>query len=306
MLDSRRLHMFSTVVATGSMTAAANHLGYTASAVSQSVAALEKETGVVLLEKAGRGIRPTQAGLVLASHAEVVVSALREAEAAMKALAAGEAGRLRLAAFSTAGAALVPRAMARFRTAHPAVELDLTVAEDDEAIAALRAGHIDVAVIAIDGGALESVDDDLERTQILIDPYRAILPRDHHLSGRRTVALCDLAGDPWVATASARCNARAVITTACTDAGFEPRFAIEAEEFSTVVGFVGAGLGVALVPLLALGAIPDTVRVRPLRSNEPVRHVYAVTRRSTARDPIVEAVVDALRVSAHSYLTAAA
>lgn len=306
MLDSRRLHMFSTVVATGSMTAAANHLGYTASAVSQSVAALEKETGVVLLEKAGRGIRPTQAGLVLASHAEAVVGALREAEAAVKALAAGEAGRLRLAAFSTAGAALVPRAMARFRTAHPAVELDLTVAEDDEALAALRAGHIDVGLIAIDGGELEPVDDDLQRTLILVDPYRAILPRDHHLSSRKTVSLCDLSSDPWVATVSARCNARTVIAGACIDAGFEPRFAIEAEEFSTVVGFVGAGLGVALVPLLALGAIPDSVRVRPLRGGEPVRHVYAVTRRSSAGDPIVEGVVEALRVSAHSYLTAAA
>lgn len=306
MLDSRRLHMFATVVSTGSMTAAANHLGYTASAVSQSVAALERETGVVLLEKAGRGIRPTQAGLVLAAHADAVTATLREAEAAIKALAAGEAGRLRLAAFSTAGAALVPRAMARFSSSHPAVQLDLTVAEDDEALAALRAGHIDVGVIAIDGGPLEMVDDDLDRTEILIDPYRAILPRDHHLAGRRTVALNDLANEAWVATASARCNARAVVSEACVSAGFTPRFAIEAEEFSTVVGFVGAGLGVALVPLLALGAIPDSVRVRPLRGKEPVRHVYAVTRRSTIGDPIVEAVVDALRVSAHSYLSAVA
>lgn len=305
MLDSRRLHMFATVVSTGSMTAAANHLGYTASAVSQSVATLERETGVVLLEKAGRGIRPTQAGLVLAEHAERVVASLREAESAMKALAAGEAGRLRLATFSTAGAALVPRAMARFRAAHRAVDLDLTVGEDDEALAALRAGRIDVAVIAFDGEEPADVGDDLQLTRILVDPYRAVLPRGHHLAGRRTVALADLARESWVATASARCNARAVVSQACSEAGFEPRFAIEAEEFSTVLGFVGAELGVALVPLLALGAVPDTVRVRPLRGHEPVRHVYAVVRRSAADDPIAEAMVEALRVSAHAYLSAA-
>lgn len=306
MLDSRRLQVFTTVVNTGSMAAAANVLGYTASAVSQNVAALERETGTVLLEKSGRGIRPTQAGLLLAEHADAVVARLREAEAALQAFAAGEAGRLRLAAFSTAGAALIPRALARFRAGHAAVELDLLVSEDDEALAQLRAGHIDVALIAVDGPQEQDGPDDLERTHILADPYRVILPRDHHLAGRRTVSLADLDGEAWVATASPRCNVRQVVASACSDAGFEPRFSIEAQEFATVVGFVGAGLGVALVPLLALGAVPDSVRVRPLRGGEPVRHVYAVTRRSNAEDPIAAAMVDALQISAHSWMSTAA
>lgn len=305
MLDSRRLQVFTTVVNTGSMAAAANVLGYTASAVSQNVAALERETGTVLLEKAGRGIRPTQAGLLLAEHADAVVARLREAEAALKAFAAGEAGRLRLAAFSTAGAALIPRAMARFRAGHAAVELDLSVAEDEEALALLRAGHIDVALIAVDGPGQEHVADDLVRTHILADPYRVILPRDHRLAGRRTVSLAELADEAWVSTSSPRCNVRQIVEAACTDAGFEPRFSIEAEEFATVVGFVGADLGVALVPLLALGAVPDSVRVRPLRGGEPVRHVYALTRRSNADDPIVAALVDALQISAHAWMSAA-
>ena len=306
MLDSRRLQVLSAVVSSGSITAAANVLGYTPSAVSQTVAALERETSTVLLEKAGRGIRPTQAGLLLAEHAEVILDKLRSAEAALRALKSGDAGRLRLAAFSTAGASLVPRAMARFAAAHRAVELDLAVAEDDEALAQLRAGTIDLAVIAVDGEPLPDVDDDLVRTPVLVDPYRVILPREHPLSARRTVPLKDLADDAWISTASARCNARAVLVGACETAGFTPRFAIEAEEFATVVGFVGEGLGVALVPLLALGSPPDSVRVRHVRGEGPVRYVYAVTRKTNADDPLVRAMVEALRTSAQSSVTAAA
>lgn len=306
MLDSRRLQVLTAVVSTGSITAAANQLGYTPSAISQNIGALERETSTVLLEKAGRGVRPTAAGLLLAQHAEAILDRLREAEAALKALASGEAGRFRLAAFSTAGASLVPRAMARFSAAHRAVQLDLMVGEDDDALAQLRAGNIDLAVIAIDGQPLPEINDDLVRTHVLVDPYRVILPRDHGMAVRRAVSIKDLGEDAWIATASGRCNARAVVVEACEEAGFEPRFTIEAEEFATVVGFVGEGLGVALVPLLALGSTPETVRVRPLRGDEPVRHVYAVTRRANADDPLVRAMVEALRSSAQATASAAA
>lgn len=305
MLDARRLHVLATVVDAGSISGAAAALGYTSSAVSQTISALERETQMALLEKAGRGIRPTQAGVLLAGHGAAVAERLEEAERALRALRSGQAGRLRLAAFSTAGASLVPRAMARFRAGHPSVELDLAVAEDDDALAQLRAGQIDVAVIA-DDGAPSATPDDLVRHDVLVDPYRVILPRDHRLAGRRTIALGDLEGEAWIATASARCNARSVVIGACADAGFEPRFAIEAEEFAAAVGFVGAGLGVALVPLLAVGTAPDTVRVRPVRGKEPVRHVYALTRRATAGDAAIGAMVEALQTAAIPHAGAAA
>lgn len=305
MLDSRRLQVLATVVDAGSITAAAGVLGYTPSAVSQNITALERESGVALLEKAGRGIRPTQAGLLLADHAAGVIARLHEAEAALKALRAGEAGRLRLAAFSTAGASLVPRAMSRFRAVNRAVELDLAVAEEDEALAHLRSGRIDLSVVALDDPAQADVTDDLARTHVLTDPFRVIVPRDHRLAGRRSIALADLADDPWIATASARCSARALVVGACAAVGVTPRFAIEAEEFATAVGFVAAGLGVTLVPLLALGAVPDSVRVRPVRGQEPSRHVYAVSRRTNADDPTVAAMVRALAESARSFATGA-
>jgi DNA-binding transcriptional LysR family regulator len=305
MLDARRLEVLRTVVEAGSVTAAAAVLGYTPSAVSQSLAALERTAGIPLFERAGRGIRPTQAGRLLAEHAEGVGVRLREAETALAALRAGREGRLRLAAFATAGATLVPQALARFRADHPGVQLDLGVAETAEAMAQLRAGQVDLAVIAEHGDPPAMADRGLVHSRLLADPYRLVLPRSHRLAGRGAVALGDLAGDPWVATASARCNCLPTVTAACELAGFVPDFTIEADEFATTLGFVAAGLGVAMVPLLALGAVPDSVRVRRIRGGEPVRQVYAVTRRRAAEQVALRALAAALRQSARSYLAVA-
>ena len=302
MLDVRRLQMLNAVVSAGSITGAAAALGYTASAVSQSVAALERESGAVLLEKVGRGVRPTQAGLLLAEHGGAVLDRLSQAEAALHALQSGQAGHLRLAAFATAGAALVPRALARFRQLHAQVKLDLVVAETDEALAQLHDGSIDLAVIVFDGdGGAEDLPDDLSHVPLLIDPYRLTLPRSHRLANKRTVALEDLADDDWIATSSLRCSCVAVMTAACERAGFTPRLAIEADEFATALGFVSAGIGVALMPSLALGSVPDDVRVRRLRDDAPVRNVVAVTRRSAAAEQPVRSMLDALAASARSY-----
>ena len=305
MLDIRRLQVLATVVEAGSITAAASVLGYTPSAISQSVAALERESGTALIEKAGRGIRPTKAGLLLAEHAEAVLAAVHEAEVALASLAAGEAGRIQVAAFATAGANLVPRALARFQLTHRSVELDLHVEDTEEALASLRAGRIDVAVIALDDPIVGGLGDDLKHHHLLDDPYRVVLPRDHRLAGRRVIALKDLSSDVWVGTASTRCNSRALITAACADEGFVPRFTMEADEFATALGFVGAGLGVALLPVLALGSLPESVRVRRIRGRTPVRHVYAVTRPAIARDTPVRDMIQAMADSAALYPLAA-
>lgn len=304
MLDPRRLQAVCAVVQTGSVTAAAALLGYTPSAVSQNIAALEKETATTLFEKSGRGVRPTAAALLLAEHGEAVISRLYEAETALDSLRAGESGRIRLAAFFTAGATLVPQALALFRSVHPSVGLDLGVAETDEAMAQLRSGSIDVAVIAEADGPPES--DGLVHTHLLDDPYRVILPRAHRLASRRSIALTDLSDDPWVGTTCAAAKCAAIALEACIGAGFAPQIAIESDEFATTVGFVAAGLGVALVPLLALGAIPEDVRVRPVRGEQPRRRVYAVIRPASSGQPTVSVMVDALRRSAAAYVTPAA
>jgi DNA-binding transcriptional LysR family regulator len=305
MLDVRRLEVLNAVVEAGSITRAATSLGYTPSALSQSLAALERDVKTALFEKFGRGIRPTQAGLLLAEHAQAVMAQLEQAEAALDALRSGRAGRLRVAAFASAGATLVPRALAHFKDRYRGVEIDLTMAETDEALASLRAGNIDLAVV----GEHSEVGDragDLVYTHLLDDPYRVVLPRSHPAAKKRSVPLEDLSQEAWISTASARCNTLEPVTNACVRAGFTPRFALEADEFTTTVGFVAAGLGVAMVPMLALSSVPESVRVSRIRGPEPSRYVYSVTRSATSDDAIVDAMQEALGVSAGSYLRSVA
>lgn len=306
MLDARRLEVLRTVVAERSVSQAAAVLGYTPSAVSQAVSALERELGLPLLEKAGRGIRPTQAALLLAEHACAVSERLAAAHKAIEDFRAGRRGKVGVAAFATAGAALVPRAIADYRAKHPEVQLDIEIAETDQALTRLRAGDIDVAVVAEHRELDEKNVRDLIVTHLLEDPYRLVVPRSHPSAKRRSVDLAELSAESWIATSSGRCNSLPVLTDACAVAGFSPNLAIEADEFSTTLGFVGVGLGVSLVPLLALNALPTDVAVTRVKGQDPKRYVYALARKGDSSLVMVTEMVDALRISAGSRLHAVA
>ncbi len=297
-LDVRRLRVLKAVVEAGSVTAAAQRLGYTPSAVSQHVAALEREAGTTLLERSGRGVRPTRAGLLLAEHAGAVLARLAEAENALVALRAGQSGRLGITAFPTAGATLVPAAVGRFRVRRPGVHLDVTVAETDEATDAVRSGRVDVGVTVEPSAPGSGRADDLVHVHLLADPFRVVLPRGHRLASRRRIDIGELAAEPWVATSSCPASCQQQAVDACAAAGFTPRFTVQADDYPATQGYVAVGLGVALVPVLGLGGVHDGVVVRRLRDPEPVRHVYAVTRRSTTRDGAVPVMLDALRDAA--------
>src|ERR671912_974801 len=146
MLDVRRMRVLREVAARGSFSAAAESLSFTQSAVSQQVAALEREAGAVLVERSARGVRLTQAGEAVVRHADAILAKLSEAEAELEAIAGLRGGRLRMAAFESAAATIMPVAIARFAEQHPAVELSLGLLEPEEAVAALRAGDIDLAI----------------------------------------------------------------------------------------------------------------------------------------------------------------
>jgi DNA-binding transcriptional LysR family regulator len=297
-LDLRRLQALHAVVATGSVKDAAARLGYTPSAVSQHITTLERETRTVLLEPAGRGVRPTAAGQLLAGHAASLLDRLAEAEAALAALNAGEAGVLRLASFATAGAELIPPALARVRTALPNLEISLRVAECDDALGMLRRGMLDVAVIeahpipaAVDGG--------LTYQPLLTDPFRIVVPRGHRLAAKRVIALSDTADEPWI---DLRCEVgccRAATSAAFEQAGFTPRRVVEADDYWPAQGFVAARLGLALIPALALGVLHDGVAVRRLhRASQPERHVLAVTRPAISSTVPVQAMITGLQAEA--------
>lgn len=301
-LDLRRLRILRAVVRTGSVRAAAVQLGYTPSAVSQHVTALEREAGTVLLEKAGRGIRPTDAARLLADVADDVLDRLADAESALAALRAGRTGRLHLRSFPSAGAALVPPAVAALRTRFPDLELVLGVAEPDQALHALRAGEVDVAVVvepyAPDEQPHEAGADGLTLVHLLDDPYSVLIPTSHPLTDAEDIDLADLAGEAWVDTASAPGHCQAAALEACRTAGFTPSYVVQADEYPTTMGFVAAGLGVALVPALALGFVHDRVRVKPVRGVQPVRHVYAAVRSARAGETVVQGAIQALQDAA--------
>ena len=303
MLDVRRLRVLSAVVDTGSMAAAADVLGYTPSAVSQHLAALEREAGTALLERAGRGVRPTAAGALLAEHAAAILARLVEAEAALADLVAGRIGRLGVMFFPTAGASLVPPAVAAFHRRHPAVELRLEIAEPAAALPAVTDASTDVAVV-VDLRRLpqdRAPADGLSWVHLLDDPYHVVLPAGHRLARRRTLRLSDIADEPWVQTASVPGPCQDVILGACDRAGFRPRVAVDADDYPTTQGLVAAGVGVALVPGLALGAVHPEVVVRPIREHRPVRHIHAVVRDVRALHPTVRTFLDALLDAAHAH-----
>lgn len=299
MLDVRRLRVLRAVVDTGSVTGAAARLSYTPSAISQQLSTLERETGLALVERQGRGLRATDAGRMLAEHAGAVLDRLTEAEAAIGALRDGRTGRVTVAAFSTAGSSLVPVALRDFRRAHPGIAVDVTVAEPDDAVERVRAGRCDVAVVV---GTRDLAG--LHCRHLLDDPYRVVLPADHPLAGRPRVRLADLAADAWIGTASAPGYCQQQVVDACAAAGFTPAYALEADEYPATQGYAAAGLGVALVPRLALGAVAAGVVVRRVDGPEPVRRVSVVTRPALLATPGVPAMLAAFGSAAASHLAA--
>jgi DNA-binding transcriptional LysR family regulator len=301
-MDLRRLRALQAVVETGSVTAAADQVGYTPSAVSQHIAALERETGAVLFERVGRGIRPTDAGRLLAEHARDLLSKVAEAEAAIMALQSGNVGTLRVVYFPTAGASLIPPALATLRRELPHLEVALRVAERDDSMPLLRQGEADVVVTVEDFARGEAPRDGLAWVHLLDDPYRLVLPRGHRLAGRRVIDLAELANENWVETMCSIGCCHEASNKAFRNAGFEPHRTVEADEYWPAQGFVAAGLGVAIIPSLGLGVLHDSVVVRRLRrDNEPVRHVWAATRPALLGNTPVKTMLRALEEAAGAH-----
>jgi DNA-binding transcriptional LysR family regulator len=311
MLNVQRLKVLREVVAQGSFSEAASALNYTQSAVSQAIATLESEAGVPLIERDRRGVRPTSAGDLLAEHAGRILTQLDAAEAELGAIAGIAGGELRMASFPTAGATLMPLAIASFRSAHPEVTLSLVEGEPEELVPRLRDGEFDLGLIfEFEGtGALGP---GLRSTPLFNDPMKLALPKGHRLAGAKRVApdgapshqrvtLQDLAEDAWVQTSEESACARHVVRV-CRAAGFEPRVSFESDDYLTVQGLVAAGVGVALIPQLALTqSVSYDIAVRELEPQAPVRHVVVATPGSGVSLPAAAAMLDLLQDTARQY-----
>lgn len=295
MLDVRRLSVLKEVAARGSFSAAAESLAYTQSAVSQQIAALEREAGTRLVERNARGVRLTDAGRILVGHAEAILARLADAEAELEELAGLRAGRLSLLSFASAGATLMPEAIARFRERHPGVELTLAPAEPDEALLAVKAGDADIALDIVTTWHKASQDDGLRRTHLLDDPLYLVLPAGHPQAERRKVRLEDLADESWLlGSCDASCPDSEVLLRACAAAGFEPRIGFNSDDYGAIQGFVAAGVGVSLIPDLALISVREDVVVRSLGARPPMRRIEAVSSAAGYLSPAKQAMLDVL------------
>jgi DNA-binding transcriptional LysR family regulator len=301
MLDVRRLRVLHAVSSYGSVTAAAAALGYSAPAVSQQLAALEREVGMRLSERAGRGIELTPAAAILVAHTDALLTRLDAAESDLAALRDQIAGRVALAAFPSAGATTVPAAWAALAHVAPNVQVELTEMEPDESLPAMARGGIDVTVAHEYDLLPRPLDPLFERRELARDPVLLAVPASSPLTG--PVPLAGLAGQPFLAPRPGTSCAE-MIQRACARAGFVPRVVARATDFAVLLGLVAAGAGLTLVPELATHNLPPGVRL--LSPAEPVtRQIFTVSRRGGDRKPAVRVVLDALAEAAQDRPAAA-
>jgi DNA-binding transcriptional LysR family regulator len=284
MLHPGRLRVLTEVVSHGSFSGAADALSYTQSAVSQAIARLEAETGATLVVRDRAGVRPTAAGATLLEHAESILASIEAAQADLDALLGLRAGRLRMASFPSAGATLMPQAIATFRERHPDIALSLAEGEPDEIAPRLRSGEIDLALLFEFPGEGDPLTAGLRTMVLLDDPLQVAVPQAHRLAAKPALSLSDLRAEAWVQTSAASPCARHVVRL-CLAAGYEPRVAFESDDYETVQGLVAAGVGVALIPRLALTRVRPGLVVRELAPTSPTRTILAATPPGAAAAP---------------------
>jgi DNA-binding transcriptional LysR family regulator len=273
MLDLRRLRAFREVARRGSFSAAADALSFTQPSISRQIAMLESEVGAQLLERDPRRVRLTQAGELLIEHAEAVLARLDAAHAQLDALTGLESGRLRMSAFASANAWLVPEALRRFAARHPGVELSLARVDPGTECVALRSGDVDLALITTLDVDTPQCREAIETIRILEDEYYLALPREHRLADREHVAFKELAHETWIEGAHPDCLGD--VTELSTLIGAEPRIGFHCDDWTGKQALVAAGVGIMLCPRLAMGDVRADVVVRRLPRALAPRTVYA-------------------------------
>ncbi|AKH84344.1 transcriptional regulator [Streptomyces sp. CNQ-509] len=316
MFDARHLRVLRAVAATGSFSAAARELGLTQPAVSQQMKALEQTAATPLLVRAGRELRLTEAGEALVRHAGGILAGLAAAEDEIAALAGLRAGRVRLVSFPSGSSTIVPGALAAMREAHPGTRISLVDAEPPRSVEMLREGECEIALAfhyppagetvpergadaaAAGGGAAgEPVDgwDGLVVRPLLADRLLCLVPEGHPAAAAGRVELAELAAQPVIAGCP-RC--RRHLVELCERAGFAPRIDFATDDYPAVVGLVRAGLGTAVLPGLAVRAVPPRGVVTVPLTPEARREVVALTLPDLARVPAVAAMLDRLAAAA--------
>lgn len=293
MID-HRIRVLRVLADQGTVTAAAQALSYTPSAVSHQLRSLSRDLGIRLLEPSGRGVRLTLAARVLLRRSDELYTRWEEIRAELAAVGQQEQALLRLCGFSTAAASLLPAAAAAAKRQFPYCSVRIIEADPEECFEMLLADRADLAVVVATASIPPSSDRRFDQQSLWDDPLDLLVPEEHRFASRDSVSLREAADEDWILDRPGRPLHRLVLA-ACAEAGFRPYGAHEAADWDTGAALVGAGLGVGLVPRLArLPAGGRTVRVPLSGEPTPSRHVLTGVRRGSRGQPVIAAALDAL------------
>ena len=300
MLELRRLRLLSELHARGTIAAVADALQFTPSAVSQQLAMLEREAGVPLIERAGRGVRLTDAALVLVEHAEALLERTARAEADLAAAAGTVAGRGRIAGFESVALQLALPAMESLAREAPRLRCELLELEPEEALPGLALGDVDLVLADEWEHQPQKLPAGVERHDLLSDPVRLVLPTRHPAARRHpdAVPLAELAGEPWT-TGHAGLGWDEMTRRTCQElGGFEPDVRHRTNDAGISLAVVARGFAVAMLPDLALLGSHPGIRLRDIAEGPINRAIFAATRSTDAERPSTQALLAAVREAA--------
>lgn len=285
MLDLAHLRLLRTVIATGSLRASAETLGYTSSAASQQLAALQRQTGLQLVERVGRGLEPTAAGRALASESAILLDEVGRVEGVIKDLRAGRIGSISIGYVASVSATWLPPLIETLRTEFPALRLDLRLIE-------LPDGQHDLEVF-IENPA-EPPPPSAHLRRLAADPYVVALRQDDPLAGGSTVPLGELGERAWIDNEPSDGPCRLILLDACAQADITPNFQVQTPDYRTALSLVATGIGITAIPRLAAVDPPAGVRILPLTDPTPTRHVALAIRATAATNPAVRRAAELL------------
>lgn len=298
MVDPHRLQVFRAVVQTGSINRAAARLGYTASAVSQHVSALQRETGLTLVERRGRGIVATAAGIAVADRAARVLDHLADFEGAVDDLRTGRSGTLHVTTFMSANRAWMPQVVAGLTAEFPLLRLELEMLE----LRSRQAGDPDLEVYVAesvrgdrDPSVADGSPDGYDLEELRTEGYVAVVAASHPLAGRESVSLTDLEADHWIDNDHSRGPCREIVISACAAAGFAPRFRLQAPDYPSAMDFVAHDVGVTVLPKLGAMGLPSGTVMIPVSDAGARRRIMLRVKRSMRTNPAARRASELLR-----------
>lgn len=301
--DVQRLRTFALILDLGSISAAATVLGYTQSAVSQQLAALEREAGAALVDRSQRPLRATTAGAALRPHVERVLGAVTNAEATVEGLHGARSPRLRLVAFASALSSFIPAALRDLRRSREDVVVQVLQLETHEALQQLRAGRADIAVVHHMPGIAVPETAGLRRRTLLVDDLHVIVAERHRLARHETIGVAELEGETLVLPPRDRPSGRfrAVFEHLCAQAGFAPRVGYELDDLPAVQAFVAAGIAIVPMHGLTLATLPRGVVARPLAERPAGSRTVDALLPVDSPSAVVEDLLERLQRAAQAY-----